>query len=84
MRLVRGSNFKGYAGFKEVTNYKNYNIYRPLIHITKESILKYAKDKNIPYEMDHTTYEDDYTRNRYRNNIIPLLKKENKDIHKSF
>ncbi|HHX33273.1 MAG TPA: tRNA lysidine(34) synthetase TilS [Mollicutes bacterium] len=84
MRLVRGSNFKGYAGFKEVTNYKNYNIYRPLIHITKESILKYAKDKNIPYEMDHTNYEDDYTRNRYRNNIIPLLKKENKDIHKKF
>ena len=34
------------------------------------------KIKNIPYEMDHTNYEDDYTRNRYRNNIIPLLKKK--------
>lgn len=83
MRLIRGSSLKGYAGFSKITDKKNYKIYRPLITKTKEEILNYAIKNNIPYAIDKTNESDDYTRNRIRK-LLPLLKKENKNIHLKF
>ncbi|MDD2504849.1 MAG: tRNA lysidine(34) synthetase TilS [Bacilli bacterium] len=84
MRLVRGSSFKGYGGFSMVTTNNNYQIIRPLIYINKEKILSYVKKNNIPHAIDHTNKENIYTRNRIRNNILPELKKENKNTHQKF
>ncbi len=84
MRLIRGSSYKGYAGFLIQTKKDNYNIIRPLINMTKEEIYKYVKNHNIPYAVDHTNKENIYTRNRIRNNILPEIKKENKNVHKKF
>lgn len=84
MRIVRGASFKGYAGFEEVTRVKNYYLIRPLINYSKEDIIIYANKNNISYAIDHTNYENDYTRSRFRNNIIPFLKRENKNIHEKF
>lgn len=84
MRLTRGSSFKGYAGFLKITKHDNYELIRPLIYITKEEIMHYVNINNIPYAIDYTNKEDKYTRNRIRNNILPELKKENKNIHKKF
>ena len=81
MRIARGSNLKGYSGFEMVVNKDNYQVIRPLIYNTKEEIIKYNDINNIPYALDITNYSDDYTRNRYRNHILPFLKKEDKDIH---
>ena len=49
MRIIRGSSLKGYAAFSEITEKKDYKIYRPLITKTKEELLNYAKENNIPY-----------------------------------
>lgn len=84
MKIVRGSNIEGYAGIKEITNIKEYQIIRPLLNYTKEDILKYNKDNNIKYYIDSTNTNKKYTRNRYRVNILPLLKKEDKNIHQKF
>lgn len=81
MRLARGTNN---LGFKEITKRKNYIIYRPLICVTKDEILEYAKKNNIPYAIDETNKSDKFTRNRFRNKILPLLKSENKNIHRNF
>ena len=81
MRLARGTNN---LGFKEITKRKNYIIYRPLICVTKDEILEYAKENNIPYAIDETNKSDKFTRNRFRNKILPLLKSENKNIHRNF
>lgn len=81
MRITRGSNIKGYVGFKEVSNWEGITLVRPLIHKTKSELIKYNQENNIPFEIDKTNYSDDYTRNRYRNNIIPILKEENENIH---
>lgn len=81
MRIARGSNIKGYIGFKEVSKWENIIILRPLIHKTKEDLIKYNIDNNIPYAIDKTNYSNDYTRNRYRNKVLPILKEENKNIH---
>ena len=84
MRLSRGSSLKGYAGFNKITKTKNYILVRPLIYITKEEILNYVKSNNIPYATDYTNSDNNYTRNKYRNSILPILKEINPQIHKKF
>lgn len=84
MKISRGSNLEGYAGIKEVSNVKNYQIIRPLLKYTKEDIINYNKSNNIKYYNDSSNQSTNYTRNRYRLNILPLLKKEDKNIHKKY
>lgn len=84
MRLVRGSTLKGYAGFNSVVDKDNYKILRPLISVTKDDIMKYIDNNNIPYVIDNTNSLTTYTRNRYRKNILPLLKEEDTNVHLKF
>ena len=84
MKIVRGSNLEGYAGIKTYSYIKDYKIIRPLLSLTKDDIIKYNKQHNIKYYIDHTNQDTKYTRNRYRLNILPLLKKEDKNVHLKF
>ena len=84
MRLVRGSTLDGYTGFNIISDRDSYKILRPLIYCTKQDISDYADENNIEYREDKTNYDIKYTRNRYRLDILPLLKKENENVHKKF
>ena len=81
MRLTRGSSLKGYSGFKKEYVMPDYTIIRPLITKTKQDILSYMDLHHLKYYIDESNFSDIYTRNRYRKNILPFLKKENKNIH---
>ncbi len=81
MRISRGSNLRGYSGFQLKSNKRNLIVIKPLIYVTKSEIEKYNQENQIPYVIDQTNLENDHTRNRYRNNVLPFLKQENKDIH---
>ena len=80
MRITRGSNLKGYIGLKKENNY----YIRPLLTVTKEDILEYINNKNMWYATDESNNSLVHTRNRFRINILPFLKKEDKNIHKKF
>jgi len=84
MKINRGSSIEGYAGIKEISFKNNYYIIRPFLNYTKEDLIKYNKNNNITYYIDKSNENTKYTRNRYRKNILPLLKQENKNIHKQF
>ncbi|MBQ2872671.1 MAG: tRNA lysidine(34) synthetase TilS [Bacilli bacterium] len=84
MKIVRGSNLEGYAGIKTYSYLDDYKIIRPLLSLTKDDIIKYNKDNNIKYYTDSTNKDTLYTRNRYRLNLLPLLKKEDKFVHLKF
>lgn len=84
MRIIRGSNLKGYKGFSKVSTYKDFKIIRPLVFYTKQNIEKYISDNNIPCCYDESNKSKKYTRNRIRLDILPLLKQEDKNIHKKF
>ena len=84
MRLSRGASFGGYAGFSVISEGNNYTLVRPLIYLTKDEILDYVNSNNIPYALDKTNETLDYTRNRYRLKVLPLLKEINPQIHKKF
>ena len=81
MRITRGSNLNGYMGIKRITENNDYKTLRPLLTTTKEKIIKYNKENNIPYTIDASNANLKYTRNRYRHNILPFLKKEDPKIH---
>ena len=80
MRISRGSTIQGYAGFSKFTKNKGYIIARPLIEMSKDYILNYVNENDIPYAIDNSNAKDVYTRNRIRKYIIPELKKENYKI----
>jgi tRNA(Ile)-lysidine synthase len=84
MRIVRGSTFKGYAGFNKMVDKGSYKILRPLINVTKEDIIKYDHKNNIDYAVDSSNLTDEHTRNRYRKYVLPFLKKENPKVHEKF
>lgn len=84
MRIMRGSTIKGYGGFSQISNKKNYQVIRPLIPLTKQQIEDYDKDNNISFAIDKSNFKDVYTRNRYRKYILPKLKDENHNAHLKF
>lgn len=84
MRIVRGSNLKGYIGIPKISDNGNYKIVRPLLYMDKDSIIKYLKDNKVKYVIDKSNKSDKYTRNRYRKHLLPFLKKEDKNVHLKF
>lgn len=84
MRMVRGSNLNGYSGFKSVVEMDDYKIIRPLISFTKQELLDYDIQNNVPFFVDKSNEKDKYTRNRYRKYILPFLKSEEDDVHLKF
>ena len=84
MKIMRGSNLEGYAGIKMYSKQSFYTIVRPLLYLTKEDILIYNKENNIKYYVDKTNEDTTYTRNRYRKNILPSIKKEDNNAHLMF
>lgn len=84
MKIIRGSNIEGYAGFKRISKKKDYYIVRPFIDYTKLEILEYVRENDITYYEDVTNKDSNYTRNRIRLNIVPLMKKEDVNVHKKF
>jgi len=81
MRLIRGTSFSGYAGIPSIRKDRNISIIRPLLKVSKKDIRDYARDYEILYYEDASNNEDFYTRNRYRNKIIPLLRIENPKLN---
>lgn len=80
MRIERGSNLTGYIGFKKEMDHDGYKVIRPLITLNKCEIKNFDETNNIPYRIDKTNMSNIYTRNRYRNKILPLLKEKNDNI----
>ncbi|NLX92653.1 MAG: tRNA lysidine(34) synthetase TilS [Clostridiales bacterium] len=71
--LARGTTLKGLCGIPPIRN----NIVRPLIECTRPEIDEFCKNNNIPYVHDSTNFDDLYTRNHIRLNIIPQLDRIN-------
>lgn len=84
MRISRGSNLKGYAGFTLSYQEEQFIFLKPLIFHTKNEIIEYNKKQKIPFVLDSSNNEDKYTRNRYRHEVLPFLKKEVKDVHEKY
>lgn len=68
--LCRGSGIVGLSGMKA----EREGIVRPLLCVERQEIEGYLKTKGQPYQIDSTNKDNCYTRNMWRNEIIPLMK----------
>lgn len=84
MRLVRGSTLNGYAGFQRKIVEDGYRLIRPLITLSKEEILRFDREHQIPFVIDSSNEKDKYTRNRYRKTVLPFLKEEEPKYYEKF
>lgn len=75
-RLLRGSSIYGLRGIEKQLN----NRIRPLLKVKKSSILSYLQKEEIPYCIDETNAENDYFRNRVRNQYFKVLERIEPDI----
>ena len=76
LNLVRGSALKGLAGIPPVRN----NIIRPLLPVTRNEIETFLDSQGHDFVTDSTNLSDDYTRNKIRHRIIPLMKQLNSSV----
>ena len=73
MNIMRGCGIQGLKGIEP----KRENKYiRPLIECQRKEIEKYVKNNNLNPRIDKTNYENEYTRNKIRNIVIPYINKE--------
>jgi len=78
--LIRGSGLRGLCGIPPVRG----NIVRPLIFCTKDEIIGYCRERGCGFVTDKTNFENDYSRNFIRNEIMPLIKKLNPSAEEAF
>ena len=81
MKLVRGSSMEEILGIEESQPFMEGQLIRPLLSFSKEEIYRFAQNRGISYMEDSTNQELDFSRNRFRNTIIPLLKAENQKFN---
>lgn len=73
MNLLRGSALSGLKGIEPIRDNK---YIRPLIECERKEIEEYCEENKLNPQIDKTNFENDYTRNKIRNIVIPYIKKE--------
>lgn len=76
LNLIRGTGIKGLTGIKP----KNGNIIRPLLCVSRQEIEEWLKSIGQTYVTDSTNLETDYTRNKIRLQLLPIMRSINPDV----
>lgn len=79
LNLIRGTGINGLLGIRP----KNGNIVRPLLCIDRREITEYLQEIGQPYVTDSTNLQDEYTRNKIRLNLLPLMQEINPSVKES-
>ena len=73
INLARGTGLKGLCGIPPVRD----NIVRPIIGMTREQVEEYLIKQGVHHVEDSTNAGDEYTRNRIRHRVTPVLREIN-------
>jgi len=82
MKIFRGCGSNGVTGLKTDRENGFCNISSPLMFLSKNEVSGYCKKLSIEHIVDESNFENDYSRNRVRNVIIPEIKKTWPDVSK--
>ena len=72
MHIIRGSGINGLKGIEPERG----KYIRPIIECERNEIEEYCTQKNLQPRIDKTNFENEYTRNKVRNLLIPYIQKE--------
>ena len=73
MNLIRGCGLRGLTGIPE----RRGDIVRPMLAVTRSEIEAYLKEYSVPHVEDETNADLNYTRNKVRHQLLPLLEELN-------
>ena len=76
LNLIRGTGITGLLGIRP----RNGAIVRPLLCVNREDIIYYLHSIGQDYVTDSTNLEDEYTRNKIRLNLLPLMQEINPSV----
>ena len=79
LNLIRGTGINGLLGIRP----KNGNIVRPLLCLDRKEITEYLQEIGQSYVTDSTNLQDEYTRNKIRLNLLPLMQEINPSVKES-
>jgi tRNA(Ile)-lysidine synthase len=75
MRIIRGTGVYGLNGIEPIGKTKGgLRIIRPLIFSSRPDIECYNAENGLAPRIDHTNSENDYTRNKIRNELLPHIR----------
>ncbi|GHT79643.1 tRNA(Ile)-lysidine synthase [Bacteroidia bacterium] len=77
LNLIRGTGLRGLTGIQP----KNGKVVRPLLCVSKKEILAFAEKNQLPFITDSSNLQENYTRNKIRLSLIPLLQSLNPSVH---
>lgn len=83
MNVVRGTALNRAPGMQISRKIGSRKLIRPFMGITKRDILQYISETGLSYREDSSNLKDDYTRNRFRHHILPLIIEENPNVAKA-
>lgn len=69
LRLLRGSGMLGLSAMRPKNNF----VIRPLIEMSRADILRYLKERSIPYRVDESNSDPMFLRNQLRHTLIPFI-----------
>ena len=70
--LCRGTGLRGLCTMRPVDG----EIIRPILCLSREKIAGYLQKEHISHIQDSTNLSDEYTRNRIRHHILPMLEQQ--------
>ena len=73
MRIIRGTGVDGLCG---VPYMRNDGVIRPILDASRAEIEEYCSEMDLGFCIDATNLDNDYSRNKIRNRLIPYLEKE--------
>ncbi|MBP2078514.1 tRNA lysidine(34) synthetase TilS [Oceanobacillus polygoni] len=82
MKLTRTASSSALTGIPVQRAFSTGMIIRPFLCVTKDMIETYCKKNQIEVRLDPTNDQTVYTRNYYRNKIVPLIKERNDNLHR--
>lgn len=78
-RLIRGSSWGNWTGMELISN----DIFRPLLGVSRHEIGEYSDRHKVPYREDSSNAKIDYSRNRIRHQVMPVLNEIQKGASKN-
>jgi len=73
MNLLRGAGVAGARGMQPLARLGDKTLARPLLEVSREQILAYARKHRLEWVEDESNARDEYTRNFVRRQLGPLI-----------
>ncbi len=79
LNLIRGTGINGLTGIRP----KNGVVVRPLLCVSREELITYLQRIGQTYVTDSTNLQDEFTRNKIRLKLLPLMQEINPSVKDS-